>query len=55
MIWNRMFGPMGWSYWILISCQHCDFRSRRCGRASCARMSAILFVLSLIVNIGHVV
>ena len=20
MFWNRMFGPMGWSYWVLITC-----------------------------------
>ncbi len=20
MMWNRMFGPMGWSYWVLITC-----------------------------------
>ncbi len=20
MFWNRVFGPMGWSYWVLISC-----------------------------------
>jgi molybdopterin-containing oxidoreductase family membrane subunit len=20
MMWNRMFGPMGWSYWVLIAC-----------------------------------
>ena len=20
MFWNRMFGPMGWSYWVLIAC-----------------------------------
>jgi hypothetical protein len=20
MMWNRMFGPMGWSYWMLITC-----------------------------------
>jgi molybdopterin-containing oxidoreductase family membrane subunit len=20
MMWNRMFGPMGWAYWVLIAC-----------------------------------
>jgi molybdopterin-containing oxidoreductase family membrane subunit len=20
MMWNRMFGPMGWSYWVLVAC-----------------------------------
>jgi molybdopterin-containing oxidoreductase family membrane subunit len=20
MFWNRMFGPMGWSYWVLVTC-----------------------------------
>jgi molybdopterin-containing oxidoreductase family membrane subunit len=20
MMWNRMFGPMGWSYWVLVTC-----------------------------------
>ena len=20
MMWNRMFGPIGWSYWVLVTC-----------------------------------
>jgi hypothetical protein len=39
MMWNRMFGPMGWSYWVLITC-NLRFRSPRSGRASCAPTSA---------------
>ena len=36
--WNRAFGPMGWSYWLLITF-NLVFRSRRFGLASSAPTS----------------
>ena len=51
MMWNRMFGPMGWSYWVLIltniAIPLTTLWSRR------LRVNVVyLFVLSLIVNTG---
>ena len=51
MMWNRMFGPMGWGYWMLILTNIAIplttlwFRKLRVN-------VAYLFVLSFIVNIG---
>jgi len=50
MMWNRMFGIMGWSYWVLITCnialpQLLWLRSLRVNPAR-------LFIMSLIVNTG---
>jgi molybdopterin-containing oxidoreductase family membrane subunit len=50
MFWNRVFGPMGWSYAMLITCniaipQLLWLRSVR-------RSPAIMFVMSFIVNTG---
>jgi Ni/Fe-hydrogenase subunit HybB-like protein len=50
MMWNRMFGPMGWSYWVLITCnialpQLMWLRSFR-------RSPMKMFVMSFIVNTG---
>ena len=50
MIWNRMFGPYGWTYWVLIFIniglvQLLWFRSVRLN-------TKLLFVLSLIFNVG---
>ena len=47
---NRAFGPMGWSYWIMVGCnvavpQLLWFRSVR-------RNAAVVFVLSILVNVG---
>jgi molybdopterin-containing oxidoreductase family membrane subunit len=50
MMWNRMFGPMGWSYWVLITCNIAlpqlmwlrRFRSN----------VGLMFLMSLIVNTG---
>jgi Ni/Fe-hydrogenase subunit HybB-like protein len=50
MMWNRMFGPMGWSYWVLITCNITlpqlmwirRFRSN----------VGLMFLMSLIVNTG---
>src|ERR1700689_4763571 len=50
MMWNRMFGPMGWSYWVLITCnialpQLLWLRSTRVNPAK-------MFIMSLIINTG---
>ena len=50
MMWNRMFGPYGWSYWTLISInvvmvQFLWLKSVR-------HNTALLFVMSIFVNIG---
>ena len=50
MMWNRMFGPMGWSYWVLITCNIAlpqlmwlrKFRSN----------VGLMFIMSFIVNTG---
>ncbi len=50
MMWNRMFGPMGWSYGVLILCNIAlpQVMWLRSVRVSPARM----FLVSLIVNSG---
>jgi molybdopterin-containing oxidoreductase family membrane subunit len=49
--WNRAFGPMGWSYWILIVCNLAvpltALWSRRLRRSL-----PVMFALSLVVNVG---
>jgi Ni/Fe-hydrogenase subunit HybB-like protein len=50
MMWNRMFGPMGWSYWALIACNIAipQLMWLRSVRISPLRM----FLLSFVVNTG---
>src|ERR1700744_6444922 len=50
MMWNRMFGPMGWSYWVLITCNIAlpQLLWLRSTRVSPGKM----FIMSLIINIG---
>jgi len=50
MMWNRMFGPIGWSYWVLITCnialpQLLWIRGLR-------KSPGLMFIMSLIVNTG---
>ena len=50
MMWNRMFGPMGWSYWVLITCnialpQLMWIRKFRVN-------VGLMFIMSLIINTG---
>ncbi|WP_158752417.1 NrfD/PsrC family molybdoenzyme membrane anchor subunit [Acidobacterium sp. S8] len=50
MMWNRMFGPMGWSYWVLVTCnialpQLMWFRAFR-------RNVPLMFIMSFIINTG---
>jgi molybdopterin-containing oxidoreductase family membrane subunit len=50
MMWNRMFGPMGWSYWVLITCNIAlpQLLWLRSTRVSPGKM----FLMSLIINTG---
>jgi molybdopterin-containing oxidoreductase family membrane subunit len=51
MMWNRMFGPMGWAYWILILTNLAIPLTTLWSRK--LRVNVVyLFVLSLIVNMG---
>ena len=51
MFWNRMFGPMGWSYWVLISC-NLAFPLTTLWVRKWRRNMTFMFLLSLIVNTG---
>jgi Ni/Fe-hydrogenase subunit HybB-like protein len=50
MMWNRMFGPMGWSYWVLITCNIAipQLMWLRSVRSSPMKM----FLMSFVVNTG---
>jgi molybdopterin-containing oxidoreductase family membrane subunit len=50
MMWNRMFGPLGWAYWVLVTCNIAlpQLLWLRSVRMSPGKM----FVMSLIVNSG---
>jgi molybdopterin-containing oxidoreductase family membrane subunit len=50
MMWNRMFGPIGWSYWVLVTCnialpQLLWIRALR-------KSPGLMFIMSLIINSG---
>jgi molybdopterin-containing oxidoreductase family membrane subunit len=49
--WNRAFGPMGWSYWVLIASNLAIPLTTLWWRKLRANM-AFMFVLSILVNIG---
>ncbi|MGC2299222.1 MAG: NrfD/PsrC family molybdoenzyme membrane anchor subunit [Acidobacteriaceae bacterium] len=50
MMWNRMFGPMGWSYWVLITC---NIATPQLMWIRKFRVNAgLMFLMSLIVNTG---
>ena len=51
MMWNRMFGPMGWSYWVLITCNIAIPLTTLWVRKWRTNL-AFMFVMSLIVNTG---
>jgi len=51
MMWNRMFGPMGWSYWMLIACNIAIPLTTLWVRKWRTNMT-FMFVMSLIVNTG---
>ena len=51
MMWNRMFGPMGWAYWILILTNLAIPLTTLWSRK--LRVNALfLFLLSFVINIG---
>jgi Ni/Fe-hydrogenase subunit HybB-like protein len=50
MMWNRMFGPYGWSYWLLIFCN--VFVINTLWIKKLRTNTAYLFVVSLIVGVG---
>jgi Ni/Fe-hydrogenase subunit HybB-like protein len=51
MMWNRMFGPMGWSYWVLIACNIVIPLSTLWWRKLRTNI-AYMFFISLVVNTG---
>jgi hypothetical protein len=51
MMWNRMFGPMGWAYWVLILTNIAIPQATLWWR-KCASTCGWLFFLSFVVNIG---
>ena len=51
MFWNRMFGPMGWSYWTLIACNLAIPLTTLWSRKLRTNIT-FMFIMSLIVNTG---
>ncbi|MGA9671632.1 MAG: NrfD/PsrC family molybdoenzyme membrane anchor subunit [Terracidiphilus sp.] len=51
MMWNRMFGPMGWSYWVLVTCNLAIPLTTLWVRKLRTNMT-FMFLLSLVVNTG---
>ena len=51
MIWNRMFGPMGWSYWVLITC-NLAIPLRLLWSRKLRTNIAFMFFMSIVVNTG---
>ena len=51
MIWNRMFGPMGWSYWVLITCNLAIPLTTLWSRKLRTNI-AFMFFISIVVNTG---
>ena len=53
MMWNRMFGPMGWAYWILIATNIVIPLTSLWSRKLRVNV-AWLFFISIVVNTGTV-
>jgi molybdopterin-containing oxidoreductase family membrane subunit len=51
MMWNRMFGPMGWSYWVLIFC-NIAFPLTTLWSRKLRTSIPFMFLISIIVNTG---
>jgi molybdopterin-containing oxidoreductase family membrane subunit len=51
MMWNRMFGPMGWSYWVLIACNIVIPLSTLWWRKLRTNIG-FMFFISIVVNVG---
>jgi molybdopterin-containing oxidoreductase family membrane subunit len=50
MMWNRMFGPMGWSYWVLVTCNIA--LPQLLWSRKLRQSVAFTFIMSLIINTG---
>src|SRR6202453_3545136 len=51
MFWNRMFGPMGWSYWVLITC-NLAIPLTTLWRRKWRTSIPFMFFISIVVNTG---
>jgi molybdopterin-containing oxidoreductase family membrane subunit len=51
MMWNRVFGPMGWSYWVLITCNLAIPLTTLWSRRLRSSM-LFMFCLSIVINTG---
>jgi molybdopterin-containing oxidoreductase family membrane subunit len=51
MMWNRMFGPMGWAYWVLIMCNLAIPLTTLWSR-KLRNSIAFMFFISIVVNTG---
>jgi molybdopterin-containing oxidoreductase family membrane subunit len=51
MMWNRMFGPMGWSYWVLVTCNLAIPLTTLWSRKLRTSIP-FMFCLSIVVNAG---
>ena len=51
MFWNRVFGPMGWSYWVLITCNLAIPLTTLWSRKLRTNI-AFMFFISIVVNTG---
>ena len=51
MMWNRMFGPMGWSYWVLITCNLAIPLTTLWSRKLRTNINYMFFI-SIVVNVG---
>src|SRR5246500_4707204 len=51
MFWNRAFGPMGWSYWVLITCNLAIPLTTLWSRKLRTNIS-FMFIISIVVNTG---
>ncbi len=51
MMWNRMFGPMGWSYWVLVTCNLAIPLTTLWSRKLRTSIP-FMFFISIVVNIG---
>src|ERR1700729_552733 len=51
MFWNRVFGPMGWSYWVLITCNLAIPLTTLWSRKLRTSIP-FMFFISIVVNVG---
>ena len=51
MMWNRMFGPMGWAYWVLVTCNLAIPLTTLWSRKLRTSIP-FMFFISIVVNVG---